>query len=278
MKQQSTTPISYVARHMVFFLLCGFLPACFLALSDNSDSSSYFWVSYFMGDISSSSFFSSYISAHLLIEAELVWLDIILLLLSWCALTLSWSVIVYRTDRHMQLGIRIREGLFAKSMSIAWRVAVFILLLFVVNELSLLLIVGIMYLMSAFVSFAVVAPIVLAFTVLQKVFMFVIIYIFMVSLPAIVAENYSLVSALGYSARLNTVRRDRKQLILVVAISMLMYLLSLVVRLFSIPAVVGTIIIGLMIYVWIMFMPAVVCARFITDIDTERRDVQNNLF
>ncbi len=278
MKQQSTNPISYVCRHIVFFLLCGFLPACFMALVDNSDSSSYFWVSYFLGDIASSSFFSSYIGSHLLIDSKLVWLDIALLLVSWALLTLSWSVIVYRTDRHMQMGILLREGLLSKSMSIVWRVAIFVLLMFVVNELTLLLIVGVMYVMSSFIIYSVVAPTVLVLTVVQKAFMFTVLYIFMVSLPAIVAENYSLVSALGYSARLNAVRRDSSQAILVVAISMFGYVISLIVRLLSIPTVVGTIIIGLLIYMWIIAIPAVVCARFVTDIDTERRDVKNNLF
>ncbi len=278
MKQQSTNPISYVCRHIVFFLLCGLLPACFLALVDNSDSSSYFWVSYFLGDIASSSFFSSYINSHLLIDSALVWLDIVLLLISWALLTLCWSVIVYRTDRHMQLGILLREGLLNKSMSIVWRVAIFLLLMFIVNELTLLLIVVVMYVMSSVIIYSVVAPTVLILTVVQKAFMFTVLYVFMVSLPAIVAENYSLVSALGYSARLNAVRRDSSQAILVVAISMFGYIVSLIVRLLSIPAVVGTIIIGLIIYMWIIIMPVVVCARFITDIDTERRDVKNNLF
>ncbi len=278
MRQQSTNPIAYIFRHLAFFALCGFLPACFLAFTDTSSASANFWVSYFLGDVVVASFFSEYIAAHLIISHSFSWTTMLTLVVCWVSLTMAWSVMVYRTDRHMQLGIRIRDDLFGKSMGMALRVAMFILIMFVMDQLSLLLIVGVMYVMNSFILYEVTALTILILTALQRLAMFVALYVFMVALPAIAAENYSLVSALGYSARLYAVRKDHSQTVLVVAISMLMYMISLIVQLIGIPSIVSTIIVGLMQYAWIIAIPVAVCARFITDIDTERRDVENNLF
>lgn len=201
----------------------------------------------------------------------------LIVLVGFVLYVFSTGFILATVERHMRLGVRFSRGAIRNAFSVMGRVALFILLLVAINELSMMMIVGLVSIMEeigATMRFVIVFA--MALLVLAKILFCSIVGLLLCSLPVSQCDDYKLNVAMSYSARLMGKRND-----IVLALVMLFLFskaLTFTVAYLLSPLNLDFIAYCLYYLFWIMYLPCLAVKVYFDVAGEPRKDLEKQIF
>ena len=202
----------------------------------------------------------------------------LIVLVGFVLYVFSTGFILATVERHMRLGVRFSRGAIRNAFSVMVRVALFILLLVAINELSMMMVVGLVSIMEeigATMRFVIVFA--MALLVLAKILFYSIVGLLLCSLPVSQCDDYKLNVAMSYSARLMA-RRNNVVLSLVAMLfisNVVAFALSYFLR---DAAFVGDVVYCLYYLFWTMYLPCLSVKVYFEVADEPRKDLEKQIF
>lgn len=271
MKRKNQSAVAYFFRNIGRILPLCILPAVIFALFSYANRVPEFWADYFAGKFATTdALIAEYIRSYTTFNLSTNW-SLLIVLAGIVLMCVAWSVIVYTTDRHMQWGVKV-NGDIRNSMLLLGRMIVFVSIALILLEVFNYLCVGILYFSAYAFSVSQLSIIAIVVTILTRLAFGTIIGTFMLSIPAISAEDMPFNVAISYSARLAYKRRNGFSL-MIGLIYTAKYVAVMAICTVIDNNIVTAILLGCYYLLWIAFLPILACTRYITDASAERRDL-----
>ena len=190
-------------------------------------------------------------------------------------LAYTMSLMVVKLDRHMRVGnmsalpLKRAFGVFPIMLG-------YIVGCIVVNELFMLIVVGISYMVKFIGNAAAIVSIAFALTFAVRVFLTFLFGLLIITFPLKYSENYRFNIAMSYSARIMSNRR--LQLLGFSALFAIARIAVMAVAYLLEPLMLDVLAYAVAITLCLMFVPVFAFKKFYDDIGGERRDLVKKLF
>ena len=190
-------------------------------------------------------------------------------------LALTMCLMVVKLDRHMRMG-KMPALPFKRAFGVFPLMLLYIVACFAITELSILIVVGICFMVRFIGNATAIVSIALGLTFALRVFLTYIFGLLIITFPLKYSENYRFNVALSYSARVMSTKR--LQVIgfallyptVRIAVMAVAYLLA--------PFMLDVLVYAIMLTLCLMFIPCYAFNKFYDDVGGERRDLQELLF
>ena len=281
LKVQSSRAIAYMFRNIIPLLMFAIIPALLLGFFGGdaravvfADTVAKMWAN--GGVVTDVTLGASMLENFTIVR--FFNFEGLLALLGFVTYIFATGFILAMVERHMRLGVRFSRTVIINAFSVLLRVGAFLLLLFVLDELFLMIVVGLVSMIEsigASVRFVVACSLVLL--VVAKLLYFSIVGLLLCSLPVSQCDDYKLNVAMSYSARLMA-RRNNVVLSLVAMLFISNVVAFALSYFLSEIAFLGDVVYCLYYLFWTMYLPCLSVKVYFEVADEPRKDLEKQIF
>lgn len=281
LKVQSSRAIAYMFRNIIPLLMFAIIPALLLGFFGGdagavvfADTVAKMWAN--GGVVTDVTLGASMLENFTIVR--FFNFEGLLALLGFVTYIFATGFILAMVERHMRLGVRFSRTVIINAFSVLLRVGAFLLLLFVLDELFLMIVVGLVSMIEsigASVRFVVACSLVLL--VIAKLLYFSIVGLLLCSLPVSQCDDYKLNVAMSYSARLMA-RRNNVVLSLVAMLFISNVVAFALSYFLSEIAFLGDVVYCLYYLFWTMYLPCLSVKVYFEVADEPRKDLEKQIF
>lgn len=274
MRFQSKSSVSYLFRNIGQLYFVTLPMALLLAFCCNPRLETDVFAMLFTGQVTSENFFTAFSQSFTVLRfLQPHWWILLLALFALALLALTMSILVVKIDRHMRVGEMVALPLKRAFGLFPW-VLLFIAVCFVVHEVFMLVIVGVVYMLRFLPSAPAIVGIGLGLTLVARAFFTYFFCQLIITFPLKYSESYRLNVAMSYSTRVMTAKRGK--LILISSIYPFARYALMAVAYFARPF--DVVLFAIANFFLLTYVPCFAYEQYYTDVGGERRDISQKIF
>lgn len=272
MRLQRKSTIAYMFRNFWQLVYVVLPVSALLAIFYNPATEVSLYISLFKGEVALDNYLQLLTDNLTVLRLGKYWwvtlIAIVLLVLTMCLL-------VVKISKHMRVG-KMPALPFKQAFGIFPQMLLYVVACIAVNEVGMLIVVGVSFLIRFIGDATAIVSITLVLTFVMRVFLAYMFGLLLVTFPLRYSENYRFNVAMSYSARIMSVNRGK-----LVGLSMLYVcsrLLVATIGYFLQPYGPHLLVYAIAFIMLLMYVPSFAFKKFYDDVGGERRDLIRKIF